>query len=330
MACLFKKEEKMKKFKSFEDARKFVQLQNLQTTTDWVQYCRSGNKPEDIPSNPQLNYKKSWKSYGDWLRDGKSITRKSKFLSFEDAKMFVHKLNLKSVNEWRTYCKSNNKPDNITSVPERVYKNKGWIGLGDWLGNGKTRNFRSFDEARKFVHLLKIKSEKEWNKYCKSGNKPGDIPQSPKHVYKNNGYLNMGNWLGTGRVADQLKVYRSFEEARKFVRTLGLKNHLEWEKFTKSGNKPDNIPVGVQFTYKNNGWIDWGDFLGTENVSLVKKSHGFLSYPDARKFVRLLGLKSQQEWIQYCTSGKKPSNIPSNPNQVYSKKRFNKKIKNEN
>src|SRR5579863_3954672 len=40
-------------------------------------------------------------------------------------------------------------------------------------------------------------------------------------------------------------------------------------------------------------------------------------FSEARAFVRVLGLKNRDEWRAYCQSGKKPSNIPSNPDKTY-------------
>jgi hypothetical protein len=44
--------------------------------------------------------------------------------------------------------------------------------------------FRPFIEARELVHTLGLNSSSEWLEYCKSGNKPEDIPYSPHTVYK--------------------------------------------------------------------------------------------------------------------------------------------------
>ena len=372
-----------KQFRSFEDAKKFVQLQNLQTKTEWATYCKSGKKPDDIPSNPELNYKKYWTNWGDWLRNGKSITMKNKFLSFEDAKKFVHSLNLKSVNELRQYQKYGKKPNNIPSSPnqvydqwiswgdwlgtgristdkkqyrsfqnarnfirtqklmnnkewrkfakskdfpadipaspEKVYKNKGWNGLGDFLGTGNiafyNRTYLSFQDAKKFVQSLGLKSQNEWNEYCKSGNKPDDIPQSARTIYKKE-WKNMGDWLGTGRIADQLKQYRSYDEAKKIANSLKLKSNLEWQKFC-SDNKPYDVPVRPDNTYKNKGWTTWGDFLGTGTIA--PQNREFRSFEDAREFVRKLKLSGQKDWTEYCKLGNNPKDIPSNPNQVYKK-----------
>jgi hypothetical protein len=53
---------------------------------------------------------------------------------FEEARIFVRGLNLKSTKEYRDYCKSGNRPDDIPSAPNMVYADSGWIGWGDWLG----------------------------------------------------------------------------------------------------------------------------------------------------------------------------------------------------
>ena len=47
------------------------------------------------------------------------------------------------------------------------------------------------------------------------------------------------------------KKFRSFEEARKFARSLGLNTYEDWQKFSKSGKKPKNIPSAPWETYLN-------------------------------------------------------------------------------
>jgi hypothetical protein len=54
----------------------------LKFATDWVAYCKSGKKPNDIPSNPQKTYDKSgWAGMSDWLgyvRSGRRSEVRSK------------------------------------------------------------------------------------------------------------------------------------------------------------------------------------------------------------------------------------------------------------
>jgi len=176
-----------------------------------------------------------------------------KFRDFESAREFASKLGLKSVREWEKICKSGNKPDDIPAIPSRNYKNKGWKDWGNFLGTDniypQDKEFRSFNEVKKFAQSLGLKSRTGWEKYCKSGEKPNDVPSSPKNNYKKE-WKGWGNFLGTGTLRPQDREYRPYKEAREFVQALNLKNYGEWEKYCKSGNKPDDIPAAPWNTYK--------------------------------------------------------------------------------
>ena len=179
-----------------------------------------------------------------------------KFLPFEEARVFVHDLGVKTELEWRKYCKSGKKPLDIPSNPNGVYR-KNWKNWGDWLGTGKKAqykgNYRSFDEARDFVRLLQLKNQSEWQKYCLTGNKPEDIPSGPSRVYKAKGWQNWGDWLGTNRIANQNKVYYSFENARQLVHRMNLKGRTDWRALVKSGKIDEKIPANPtgEFTSQN-------------------------------------------------------------------------------
>jgi len=68
--------------------------------------------------------------------------------------------------------------------------------------------------------------------------------------------------LGTTSIATNQREYRSFNDARNFVRSLGLKSANDWRAYTKSGKLPADIPAGANRTYAKKGWLDWGDWLG--------------------------------------------------------------------
>jgi superfamily II DNA or RNA helicase len=311
---------RLREYRSFQEARAFVHNLNLSLYSEWWDYCKSGKKPEDIPSNPQKTYNdKGWSNMGDWLGTGKIAPRLREYRSFQEARAFVHNLILNSLIDWRDYCKSGKKPEDIPSYPSETYKNKGWSSMGDWLGTGhiatRLRKYRSFQDSRTFVHNLKLKSRSEWWDYCKSGKKPKDIPSSPQKTYKDKGWSSVGDWLGTGRIADKYRIYRDFEDARAFVHTLQLNSRSEWKNYCKSGKKPDDIPSSPQGTYKNKGWIRYGDWLGTGYIAL--RFREYRSFQEARAFVHTLHLKSTSEWKDYCKSGEKPDDIPSKPSGTY-------------
>jgi hypothetical protein len=112
------------------------------------------------------------------------------------------------------------------------------------------------------VRGLGLKSSTDWSDYCKSGKKAADIPVSPSQTYANDGWVGMGDWLGTGTVASFLRQYRSFKKARAFVRGLGLKSGTEWKEYCKSGKKPADIPAKPDNGYANDGWARMPDWLG--------------------------------------------------------------------
>ena len=60
------------------------------------------------------------------------------------------------------------------------------------------------------------------------------------------------------------KVWRPFEEARVFARSLQLKGWVERYQYRKSGERPNDIPANPEKIHKNDGWISWGDWLGNE------------------------------------------------------------------
>lgn len=259
----------------------------------------------------------------------------SKYRSYEDARKFVRSLKLKKDDEWRQYAKSGNKPKDIPADPRYFYKNE-WTGIGDWLGTDSTayknQKWRSYSEAKKFVHSLNLSDRKEWDDYCKSGNKPKDIPVSPYNVYKKE-CKGMGDWLGTGRIQNQKRKYRSFLEAKKFAHSLKLQIRKDWIKFTKSGNKPQNIPTDPMQVYKKE-WDGWGDWLGTGRISSQVKSTIWLPWKQAKIEYRNLakehGLNNKTEWDKFAKTHKEKLlklRLPQDPWRVYTKERVWSKIK---
>lgn len=245
------------------------------------------------------------------------------WMPFNDARAFVQSLSLKSRAEWRSFCNTDSIPYDIPNNPDRIYANQGWISLGDWLGTGtiapQLKKYRPYNEARKFVHSLKIKTQREWQKYAPTANKPIDIPSDPVRVYSKDGsWKTWGDWLGTFRIADSKRNFLPFEEARNFARALKLKNWDEWNKYSKDKKIPNNIPANPQRIYKDNGWVNSGDWLGTGKIANQFKS--FTNYKNASKYAASLNLKSKTEWRTFLKSGKKPSNIPSIPEEYYKEK----------
>jgi superfamily II DNA or RNA helicase len=63
--------------------------------------------------------------------------------------------------------------------------------------------------------------------------------------------------------------WRSFEDARVYVRTLKIHGYYEWLDSYKTGIVPKDIPMYPDKVYHGSGWISWPDWLG--NLSTEDK-----------------------------------------------------------
>jgi superfamily II DNA or RNA helicase len=292
-------------WRPFEEAWAFVRKLGLENQQDWVEYVASGKKPFDIPSNPNRVYAK-WVNLADWLGSSRQV---GKWRLFDEARQFARDLNLKNQNEWKAFAQSGKKPVDVPANPYEAYKTNGWISWGDWLGTGTVggkRNYLSFEDARKFARGLKLKGMNDWIAYCRSGKKPANIPGSPQQYYSK--WISWFDFLGAGR---RHGGWLPFKDARKFARGLALRSRTEWLEFCKSGRKPDNIPIAPQEVYKNE-WRGWFDWLGGGRYV-----DGWRPFKEARTYVHRLKLKGTAQWQAYCKSGKKPVDIPQDPRQAY-------------
>jgi hypothetical protein len=296
------------RWRSFEEARTFAHSLKLKSKTEWDDYSKSVERPSGIPFNPDKVYGNAFLSWGDWLGTGQH--RKGDWRPFEEARAYVRDLNLKTVGEWEAYKRSGKRPHDIPAVPREVYADAGWVSMPDWLGNGRWMGpWRPFEEARAFVHALKLKNQLEWAAYNKTRTRPKDIPSDPREVY-NDVWVGMNDWLGNGR---RTGLWRPFEEARDFVRKRKFKSSAEWFAYAKSGKKPTDIPCAAYKVYADTGWVSFNDWLGISGI----KRKNWRPFEEARAHVRKLKLQNSAVWRTYCKSGEKPNDIPRAPDAVY-------------
>ena len=126
-------------FLSFKEAREFSRSLGLTSKVPWAEFCKTKNKPDNIPANPVLVYSEEWVGWSDWLGTEKE------YLSFVEARSFAHTLGLKSAAAWREWHR-NNRPPNIPAFPPNRYK-KEWNGWSDWLG----KIWMPFSDAKNFT-----------------------------------------------------------------------------------------------------------------------------------------------------------------------------------
>jgi hypothetical protein len=213
------------KFRSFGDARAFAHTLKLTSSEAWIEFCAKGQRPSDIPSNPQVTYHRDWLGWRDWLGTGRVRNVRSErynFRSFEEARSFACGLGLSNRTEWRVYCAGPKRPFDIPTNPPIAYRSQ-WKGWGDWLGTGNTKNaFLPFEEARRIAQGLGFHSQTQYTRISRKSVLPQGLPKDPRAAYRLSGWRSWSDWLGSGRLSthEKRQKKRPFSEVVEFARSL--------------------------------------------------------------------------------------------------------------
>jgi superfamily II DNA or RNA helicase len=302
-------------FVSYIDAKKIAKKYNINQIKAWSKFARKNYKL-NIPVHPDRAYKE-FISFEDFFEGRFTSVKNREFLNFHDARKFVHKQKIKSLKEWMHYRK-NKKPSNIPTNPN-VYYQKDWTDWGDFLGTGTIASgkidYRNYEKAKIFAQSKKLKTAADWLKLTKSNNFPSDIPKSLPGPYKDK-WENWSIFLNSGGLQRLNTNYKSFIEAKKFLKKFKFENIAEWKKYKNSNDFPNDIPKSPDKIYKRE-WKGLANFIGSPEHA--NKFTNFRNFKSAKILAKSLSLKSRAEWLRFKKSGKLPKDIPAYPNQVYKK-----------
>lgn len=306
--------DKNNKFRLFMLAKEFAKNLKLKSRNDWFILSKSKALPEDIPADPSKYYKEEWLGWGDFLGNNNISMKDKNFRPFQAAKEFFINLGVKSETEWREWQKNNKRPDDIPANPGKAYQTY-WISWADFLGTNNIQNqkreFKSFEDAHVIAKGLGLKGIDGWREWCKKF-RPSDIPSNPDSYYKED-WRGWGHFLGTNMISTNCRTFKSFDEARILARKLKLAGQDEWREWSKK-DRPEDIHCSPDKYYKDE-WVSWGDFLGTSNVS--PKHRVYLSFEEAKTYVKALKLNGKEGWVEWCKNPNKPMNIPASPSRTY-------------
>jgi len=100
-----------------------------------------------------------------------------------------------------------------------------------------------------------------WMIFTKSEDFPSNIPVAANSYYKNKGWITWGDFLGTGQEAWKNKNWEPYKEAKKIIQKLAkkykIRTKIDWNKFTKSGKLPRNIPASPWIVYTKERVSNW-------------------------------------------------------------------------
>lgn len=302
---------------SFNAARKLVQELNIRKIKDYRNLGMDFFRSKGLPSNPDKKYQaEGWNGWSDFFGVEK-FNSEIEFLSFEEARKIVHQQKFNSRTEWNTWSKTH-RPQSIPSVPQNTYRENGWISWNDWLNieliATQKIKFLPFHEARQLVRGLNLNTQGEYKNYVRAKS-DSMLPSNPSRTYKNSGWESWGDWLGTNRIAT-FNRYESltYEEAREYVISLGVRNEHEWKSIH---NLESKLPLDLRTRFSEH-WSGWKNFLGDKYQSNKSKNSDFLDFKVAKALVHSYQLKSINDWRKFVSSGSKPENIPKYPDRYYS------------
>ncbi|WLD13591.1 helicase-related protein [Planctellipticum variicoloris] len=128
-------------FLPFEEARALAQQLMVQfgitCAAEWNAWVKTADKPAALPADPYNAYKdKGWRGWPDWFNktparaSGHEVVR-----SFTEARAFARTLNLKESRDWYEWGRTAGRPTDIPFSPDTRYRDEGWMGWADFLGN---------------------------------------------------------------------------------------------------------------------------------------------------------------------------------------------------
>jgi hypothetical protein len=126
-----------------------------------------------------------------------------------------------------------------------AFYEKEFEGINKFLGTEENRMkpYMSYQDAKKYIQSLNIKTSEEWKNYKILNGCPNKIPSDLSSFYKNE-WEGWSVFLETGnsKLKINKKRYRSYEEAKKYAQSFKFKSQLEWIEYTKRKDFPDDIP----------------------------------------------------------------------------------------
>lgn len=136
-------------------------------------------------------------------------------------------------------------------------------------------------------------------------------------------YKNLVNNRMGGEGGTKSKYLLSFNDLKTWVKKnlKTVNTRVQWFDYWGRNNRPEFIPYDPYLTYQNRGWTNWGDFLGSGNISSSNKSQNYLSYDKAKEWIKQnLTVSTSIEWNELVKNDKIPNFIAKRPCRHYENK----------
>ena len=179
--------DQFKDFLNYKEAKKVVKQFELKTAKEWKEFAKTNKKPSNIPAAPQNYYEnKGWVSWPVFLGTDFIEIKDRNYFNFDEAKVHLKNLNIKSSTEFREKRKDKTISNRMPPKPYEYYKTS-WVSWGDFLGTGaiagKFRKYLNFLKAKDKIKNKNLNSRIEYHSWV-SNNNIMDLPYNPDKNYQ--------------------------------------------------------------------------------------------------------------------------------------------------
>jgi len=277
-----------------------------------------------IPSNPDKVYGDEWNGWYDLCGTTPPVTSDTR-ISYNDLQLFVKEKGIKGKEEYREWCNNNSEERlkrGIPYNPDRDYGDEctSWAALFDKTPNVTSNTRISYNDLQLFVKEKGIKGADEYREWCNNNSeerKKRGIPYNPDQAYGDE-WIDWYDLCGTTPpVTSDTRI--SYNDLQLFVKEKCIKGadeYREWCKNNSEERKKRGIPYNPNEAYGDK-WINWYDLCGT---TPPVRSDTRISYNDLQQFVKEKGIKSQDEYREWCNNNSEERlkhGIPSDPYDAY-------------
>lgn len=148
---------------------------------------------------------------------------------------------------------------------------------------------------------------------------PSKIRRSLREYSLSNDFINQKRYLEL--VSSMDDRFMSYKEAKTFLSQLSErpKNQKLYRELMSRGAISPRIPKDPYAYYRENGWISWGDFLGTKSVASYNKE--FPTLKEAKQIILALPEppKNRKEYLRMIDEGRLTDQLPRDPYNAYGK-----------
>ena len=118
---------------------------------------------------------------------------------------------------------------------------------------------------------------------------------------------NLTNTAPVGEGGGLVQYDKNYDYCKKWIleNMSSVTSSVLYNRFAKTDKIPSFMPKDSLKHFKaTNEWISWGDFLSANNIQDNKKALNYLSYKDAKKYLRHIRLTSATQYKNYRIENK--------------------------